>query len=293
MSERLDAPALRAVVLLSAVPFRVQIKRVVESRDRERGRKERGGGWCEETAGGTFAHRVQDPAFHTQTGTKQTAANQAMKVLGCLPNSLRCCSPLRGSCRKVNPEPRWGCACSGRALTRQSQRCLLCSPPSIFPVGEHRELIMGSTNGLFIKNACRFSLRFKLFTYRMWVNSRVPSRSKFASFVSTSLWLISRGHKLEAGYVDTLPIAPSDIRPCYWGTETDQVIYLFLLPRRRVTCSIYYWVSGMRKPHTECNSFLLFIFDLAFSLLKLEGRSLLALLCYQSSPLKDLLLLML
>lgn len=43
MSERLDAPALRAVVLLSAVPFRVQIKRV-ESRDRERGRKERGGG---------------------------------------------------------------------------------------------------------------------------------------------------------------------------------------------------------------------------------------------------------
>lgn len=44
----------------------------------------------------------------------------------------------------------------------------------------------------------------------------------------------------------------------------------------------------MRKPHTKCNSFLLFISDLAFSLLcviilKLQGRSLLALLCNQSS----------
>lgn len=96
------------------------------------------------------------PCLPYPDGNQANSSKPGYESIGRLPNSLRCCSPLRGSCRKVNPEPRWGCACSGRALTRQSQRCLLCSPPSIFPVGEHRELIMGSTNGLFIKRMSLF-----------------------------------------------------------------------------------------------------------------------------------------
>lgn len=59
-----------------------------------------------------------------------------------------------------------------------------------------------------LQNVHSFSLRFKLFTYRMWVNSRVLSRSKFASFVSTFHRLISKPHQLEQGYVDTRPLLP-------------------------------------------------------------------------------------
>lgn len=141
------------------------------------------------------------PCRPYQTRTKQTAANRATKVVGYLPNSLCCCSPPKGSCSKVNPVPRWDCACSGRALRsvlcRQSQRCLLCSPAAASSPWGNATCWLWALQTASLQNIHSFSLRFKLFTYRMWVNSRVPSRSKFASFVSTFHWLISKAHQLE------------------------------------------------------------------------------------------------
>lgn len=139
VSELLDVSALLAILLSSAVPFGVQIK-WVESRDGEQGSKEReerlmrgDSRWsiCPSCARPCLPYPDQNPANSSKPGYESSG------VLTKFPLLL---FPQKSSCNKVNPEHRWGCACSGRALTsircRQSQCCLLCSPPSIFPVGD-------------------------------------------------------------------------------------------------------------------------------------------------------------
>lgn len=92
-----------------------------------------------------------------------------------------------------------------------------------------------------------------------WI-PQAPSHSKFASFVTTFDWPMSRHLNWNKVVLKTLHVFPVIPGLTPEAMRWFKYFTSFSFQEDKwVTCSIYCWVSGKRKPHAKCSSSLLFI----------------------------------